>query len=72
MFNLYFATRNFNTKTCNLQFRWNLQLLTRYSLFRNLPCFVTTLLTVESDRISVALNIFGVSWTIALDILNVS
>ena len=48
-----------------------LQLLTHYSLFRNLPCSTTNILTVNTDSIFVALNIFGVSRTIALDILNV-
>ena len=37
----------------------------------NLRCSNTNLLKVEADRISVALNTFGVSGTIALDILNV-
>ena len=40
------------------------------SLYRNLPCSTANLLTVEADRISVALNISGVSQTIVLDILN--
>ena len=48
-----------------------LQLLTHYSPFRNLPCSNTNFLTAEADRISMALNIFGASWTIALDILNI-
>ena len=48
-----------------------LQLLIHYSLFRNLPCSNTNFLTAEADRISMALNIFGASWTIALDILNI-
>ena len=48
-----------------------MQLLTRYSLFRNLPCYTTNLLTVEADRISVALNTSIVIRTIALDIVNV-
>ena len=39
-FNPQFATRNLNTKTCKLQFHWNLQLLTRYSLFRNLRFYI--------------------------------
>ena len=63
--NSYFETRNFNIKTCNFQFRWNLQLLTRYSLFRNLPCSTTNFLTVEADRISAALNTYGVTRSIS-------
>ena len=47
-----------------------MQLLTRYSIFRNVPCSTTNILTVEADRTSVALNIPGVSRTIDLDILN--
>ena len=47
-----------------------MQLITRYSIFRNLPCSTTNILTVEADRTSVALNISGVSRTIGLDILN--
>ena len=47
------------------------QLLTHYSLFRNFPCSNTNFLTAEAARISMALNIFGASWTIALDILNI-
>ena len=43
-----------------MQFRWNLQLLTRYSRFRNLPCFTNNLLMVEVDRFSVALKISAV------------
>ena len=54
-----------------MQFRWNLQLLTLYSLFRNLPCSTSNLLVVDADRTFVALNIFCVSLTIALYILNV-
>ena len=50
-----------------MQFGLNLQFLTRNSHFTNLPCSTTNLLTVEADRIYVALNIFGVSRTIALD-----
>ena len=38
--------------------------------FRNLPCSNTNFSTVETDRISVAINTSGVSWAIALDILN--
>ena len=53
-----------------MQFRWNLQLLTCYSLFRNWLCFTDNLLTFELDRISVTLNTSGVTWTIALDILS--
>ena len=58
-------------KTCNLQFRWNFQLLTRCSAFRNLPCSTTNLLMVDTGRNSVALNTSGVTRTVALDILNV-
>ena len=58
-------------KTCNLLFCWNLQLLTCYSLFRNLPYSTTNILTVEADSISVTLNISGVSCTIFLGIINV-
>ena len=54
-----------------MQFRWNLQLLILYSVFINLTCSTSNLLAVDADRIFVALNIFGVSRTIALDILNV-
>ena len=54
-----------------MQCRWNLQLLTLYSLFRNLPCSTSNLLVVDADRTFVALNIFCVSLTIALYILNV-
>ena len=54
-----------------MQFRWKLQLPSLYSLFRNLPCSTSNFLAVDADRIFVALNIFGVSRTIALDILNV-
>ena len=50
-----------------MQFGLNLQFLTRNFHFTNLPCSTTNLLTVEADRIYVALNIFGVSRTIALD-----
>ena len=53
-----------------MQFCWNLQLLTCYSLFRNRLCFTDNLLTFELDRISVTLNTSGVTWTIALDILS--
>ena len=49
-----------------MQFRWNLQLLIRYCIFRNLPCSTTNLLTVKADRVSVAPNTSGVTWTIAL------
>ena len=55
-FNSKFSTRNYNIKTWNLQFCWNLQLLTRYSLLRNEPCPTANLLTVEANTISVALN----------------
>ena len=48
-----------------------LQLLTCYFHFKNLPCSTNNLLTVKADRISVALNISGISRAIALDILNV-
>ena len=68
-FNLQFATRKFNIKACNLQFCWNLQLLTLYSIFRNLPFSTTNLLTVEADRVYVKFNSSGVSLTIALEIL---
>ena len=61
----------FNIKTYNLQFRWNLELQTLYSPLTNLPCCTSNLLAVDADRIFVARNIFGVSRTIALDILNV-
>ena len=54
-----------------MQFRWNLQLLTLYSLFRDLTCSTPNLLLVDSDTIFVALNIFGVSRATAIDILNV-
>ena len=54
-----------------MQFYWNLQLLTHYSLFRNLPCSTNNVLMVEVDRISVVLTVFDVAPTIALDILNV-
>ena len=64
-------TYNFDIKTSNLQFCWNLQFLPVYSLFRSLPCNATNLLTVEAYKISVVLNTYGVTWTIALDILNV-
>ena len=46
----------------------NLQLLTCYSLFRNLPCSTTDLLTIEADKISVTLEIAGVSRTIILNV----
>ena len=48
-----------------------MKLETPYSLFRNLPCSASNLLAVDADKIFVALNVFGVSGTIALDILNV-
>ena len=48
-----------------------LQLLTHYFRFKNLPCSTTNILTVNTDSIFVALNIFSVSRTIALDILSV-
>ena len=48
-FNSKFATLNFNMGTCSSQFRWNLQFLTCYSLFRNLLCSATNLLTFEVD-----------------------
>ena len=48
-----------------------MQLLKRVILLRNLPCSTSSLLTVETDRIYVALNTSGVTRTIALDILNV-
>ena len=54
-----------------MQFHWKLQLPTLYSLFRNLPCSTSNFLAVDADRIFVVLNIFGVSRTVALDILNV-
>ena len=54
-----------------MQFRWNLQLLTGYSLSRNPPCSTTDLLVVETDMIYAALNTSGVSRTIVLDISNV-
>ena len=54
-----------------MQFRWNLQLLARHSLFRNLLCSTTNLLTVMADRISVALNNSVVTRSITVDILNV-
>ena len=54
-----------------MQFRWNLQPLTLYSLFRDLTCSTPNLLLVDSDTIFVALNIFGVSRATAIDILNV-
>ena len=71
-----FLTRNLQLvaliyKLITLQFHWNLQLLTLYSLFRILPCSTSSLLAVATDRIFVALNVFGVSRTIALGILNV-
>ena len=50
-----------------MQFGLNLQFLTRNSHFTNLPGSTTNLLTVEADRIYVALNILGVSRTIAVD-----
>ena len=55
-----------------MQFCWNLQLLTRYSFLKNLPCSTTNLLTVDVDWMSVAFFVcaFGVTFTIALDILN--
>ena len=54
-------------KLCNLQFRTN-QLVT---LFRNLPCSTTNLLTVVTERISVALNTSGVTCAIPADDSNV-
>ena len=54
-----------------MQFRWNIELLTIYSLFRNLPYSLSNLSVVDADRIFVALNIFFVSRTIVLAILNV-
>ena len=62
---------NFNIKICNFKFREKLQLLTRYTFFRNLHCSSTNLLTVEADRISVMLKTSGVTRTIALNISNV-
>ena len=56
--------------TCNFKLV-NLQLLILYSLFINLTCSTSNLLTVDADRLFVALNIFGVFWTIVFDILNV-
>ena len=53
-----------------MQFPWNLQLLTRHCLFRNLPCPTTDLSTVEADRISEMLNTSSVTRTKVLDILN--
>ena len=53
-----------------MEFWRSLQLLTHYSPFRNVPCSTNHILTVEANRISVALNIFGFSWTIVLDVLN--
>ena len=50
---------------------WNLQLLTLYCLFRNLRCSTSDFSAVDADRIFVALNIFRVSRTIILDVLNV-
>ena len=49
-----------------MQFRWNLQLLIRYSLFRSLPGSAASLLTFEA--VSLALDTPGVTRTIALDI----
>ena len=54
-----------------MQFRWNIQLLTIYSLLRNLLCSLSNLSMVDEDRIFAALNIFVVSRTIVLAILNV-
>ena len=42
-----------------------------HSLFRSYPCFITNLLTVKADRISVALNISNISRTIAPEILSI-
>ena len=53
-----------------MQFYWELQLLTRNSFFRNLPCFVANLLAVKADRISVVLNTSRATGTIALDTLS--
>ena len=53
-----------------MQFPWNLQLLTRHCLFRNLPCPTTDLSTVEADRISEMLNTSSVTRAKVLDILN--
>ena len=51
-FNLQCATRNFKIKTCNSQFSWNLQFLTHYTPFRNLPRSSAKLLVVESDSLN--------------------
>ena len=48
-----------------------MQLLTRYSHFRILPCSADNSLVAKVDRFSVALNTCGVSRTIAIDMLNV-
>ena len=53
-----------------MKFRWNLQLLTRYARFKNLPWSTIDLWTTEDDTISVALNISGFTRTIVLDVLN--
>ena len=51
-----------------MPFHWNLQLLTRYTLLRNLPCSTTNNLRVETVRTYVALNTSGVTWTIVREI----
>ena len=48
----------------------NLSLSLQNSTLRNLPCSTAKVLTVEVNRISVALNFSGVTQTIALDVLN--
>ena len=52
-----------------MQFCWNLQLLTRCFLCRNLPFCTSDLFTVKGDRISVALNTSSITRPRALDIL---
>ena len=69
-FNLKLATHNFNIKTCNLQFCWNLQLLTCYSFFRYLICSTANILPVEAGRISEVLNTSGVTRNITLDTMS--
>ena len=51
-------------------FGWNVQLLTRYSFFRNLPCSTTNHLRVNADRIFVELNNSDVTRAIVVDIFH--
>ena len=68
-YNSQLATPNFNIKTCNSKFHWNLQLLTSHSLFRDIHRSTANLSTVGAHRIFMVFSNSGV--TISLNKLNV-